>query len=124
MIDVRNYLNENYARPACFCLVTDFYMREFKFKFKDLDIKGKSVKELQTAFALSIMKDKLFHKVDVPQDGAIVLMYKKYTDRPDHCGIYLCGKVLHASYTLTFLEALECIRDKYDKIEFGVLNAS
>lgn len=115
---------KQYEYPACFTLVTDFYLNEFGFEFKNFDIQGKNIKQLRTAFVLSILKDKLFYRTDYPKDGSIVLMYKDYADRPNHCGIYIQNRILHALNTLVVWQSLSALTDYYNKIEYGDLHVN
>lgn len=124
IFDIDKYLKKNYKKPVCWALVTDIYLNEFNFNFKEvgLDIENQTIEKLQSWFIASIQKYQLFRFIEKPEEGAIVLMYKNYTDRPDHCGIYVADSILHASQTMVVRQSLHQIKDIYSKVEFGVLN--
>lgn len=122
MIDINKYLSKSYPYPQCWCLVTDFYLNEFDFSFKNIEVEGRTIEQLQQSFMISIKKDKLFTFTENASENAIVLMYKNYVDRPDHCGIFIQDRILHSLYTLSVWQYLFELKEFYSRIEFGVLN--
>ena len=123
MINIKKYLLKSYDYPSCWALVTDICVNEYNVNLDHIlnPENSKNIKSLQEAFLLFILKNKSYKIQSNPVQGAIVLMYKNYVDKPDHCGIYYQNQILHASTTMPMLEPISNMKDRYNKLEYGII---
>lgn len=117
--DIKRYLNSTYPNPPCWALVADYYVNELKYIIDVNEGSPRTVQEISTQFTLELHKGKHgFIKVQLPSENCVVLMGKNQRLNLHHCGVYVDGRVLHATSSGVFWQDLSSIKDMYSLLEF------
>lgn len=118
-MNVNTYLAKTYGPQPCWELVADVMATECAAVPVDYKTVNRSVREMAAAFRIAIHKSAHgFVQVQAPVDMCIVLLGRNERLGVHHCGIYLAGKVLHATPGLTLYEELSSLRSTYEVCEF------
>lgn len=118
-MNVNDYLAKQYGPQPCWELVADVMAAECGAVPVDYKTVNRSVREMASAFRVAIHKSAHgFVQVQEPIDMCIVLLGRNERIGIHHCGVYLAGKVLHATPGITLYEDLSSLRSTYDVCEF------
>lgn len=118
-MNVASYLAKRYDNPPCWHLAVDVLATELGLQLADYTPDGKGSLAVAHAFRLALHNGE--HgcaKVECPQNLDIVLLSRKSGSDPQHCGVWVDGRVLHAMPGLVVWEPLVGLQDRFRHIEY------